>query len=314
MKDYYSVLGVDRTASDQEIKQAYRRMARKFHPDVNPNNKQAEARFKEINEAYEVLSDKDKRSKYDRFGRNWQQYERVGNAGTGTRSADPPFGGGASPFDDFGSGGFADIFETFFGGGAGGSAAGNQRGNSGSFRMRVEGQDIERPIEITLEEALSGTQRALQTTDPGSSTSRTIKVKIPPGADNGTRVRIPGEGGMGLNGGQRGDLLLLVQVVPHPHFTRDGDNLQVTAPVDLYTMLLGGEVRVPLLDGKTLTLAIPAGTPNNKVFRVGKQGMPLLRTPQQRGDLYVTAEVVLPTKLTAAERKQVERLRDMQKR
>ncbi len=313
MKDYYKVLGIDRSASEKEIKQAYRRLARQYHPDVNPNNKEAETRFKEINEAYEVLSDKEKRGLYDRFGQNWQQAERAGAAGGYGSAAGgygAPYGqpGAGSPFDTMGgSGGFADIFETFFGGG------GIPRGSGGTYGVRFDGQDIERPIEITLEEALSGTQRSFKVTDPGGQPS-TIKVKIPVGADTGTRVRIPGEGGMGVNGGQRGDLLLLVQVLPHSRFTREGETLRTTAHVDLYTLMLGGETKISLLDGRTLNLNIPPETANGKVFRIGKQGMPRLREPDQRGDLYVTVVAQLPTNLTAEERSLFEQLRRLRSR
>jgi curved DNA-binding protein len=306
VKDYYSVLGVGRSASEQELKQAYRRLARKYHPDVNPDNKEAEARFKEINEAYEVLSDPDKRRKYDRFGANWQQYERAGATGAGSGG---PFGGyartGGTGYEGFGGAGdFSDIFETFFGMGGGGGGA---RGTSG---MRVDGQDVERPVEISLEEALSGTQRALQVTD-AQGNPRTIRVKIPAGADNGTRVRIAGEGRMGIGGGRRGDLLLRVQISPHQRFTREGTTLHVSTRVDLFTMLLGGGVQINLLDGKKLTLTIPAGTQNGKVFRVTQQGMPQLGKPDQRGDLYVTAEAELPTNLSTDERALVEQLRSI---
>lgn len=182
MKDYYQVLGVDRSASEKEIKQAYRRLARQYHPDVNQNNAAAEARFKEINEAYEVLSDKDKRSKYDRFGQHWQDVERMGAGAYGQPGAGYTYrygsGTAGSPFDDLGGGGsVADIFEQFIGGGI-------PRG-AGGYSVRLDGQDVERPIEITLEEALTGTQRSFRVTDPGG-TPRTIKVKIPAGADTGS--------------------------------------------------------------------------------------------------------------------------------
>ncbi|NJK80660.1 MAG: DnaJ domain-containing protein [Chloroflexaceae bacterium] len=306
MKDYYDILGVSRSASEQEIKQAYRRLARKYHPDVNPNDTAAETRFKEINEAYEVLSDKEKRVKYDRFGHNWQQFDRVGASGTGPTD---PFGGaygaGGRYEDVSGFGNFSDIFENFFGGRPPGGAR-------GYGTVPMSGQDIERPIEITLQEALNGTQRSFQISDL-NGTSRTIRVNIPAGADDGTRVRIAGEGGIGMNGGKRGDLLLRVQIQPHPGFTRDGMTLRTSAPVDLYTLLLGGEVRLTLLNGKTLTLAIPVGTQNGRVFRVGKQGMPRMGQSNEHGDLYVTVEAVLPTSLSAEERTLFERLRDLRK-
>lgn len=298
-KDYYQILGVERGASEQEIKQAYRKLARKYHPDINPGDKQAEARFKEINEAYEVLSDKDKRAKYDRFGRDWQRYEQAGGAGGFDWGS---YGGGGG-----GSADFSDFFEALFGSGVGGRRS---RGTGFGFDVPMNGQDVEHSVDITLEEAFTGTQRTLQFSNPNGA-PRTITVKIPAGADNGTRVRVAGEGGPGMSGGRRGDLLLVVRVLPHPRFERDGNNLKTHVPVDLYTLLLGGEVKVPLLDGKKLTLNVPAGTSNGKIFRLSGQGMPTLRQPDRRGDLYVTLDALLPTPLSTRERELFEELRSM---
>jgi curved DNA-binding protein len=288
MKDYYQILGVSRGASDQEIKQAYRKLARKYHPDINPGDKEAEARFKEINEAYEVLSDKEKREKYDRFGSDWRRYEQ----------------GGAGP--DFGGADFADIFETLFGSGSGRGRAG------GGFNVRMDGQDVEQPAEITLEEAFSGTQRTLQFSNP-NGTPRTITVKIPPGADTGTRVRVAGEGGPGLNGGARGDLLLVVRVAPNSRFERKGDDLHVKVDTSIYTLLLGGQVQVPTLNGKTINLTVPEQTQNGRTFRLGGQGMPVLRS-ERRGDLYATVQAQLPTSLSPRERELFEELRALKER
>ncbi len=283
MKDYYQVLGVSRGASEQEIKQAYRKLARKYHPDINPGDKAAEARFKEINEAYEVLSDPEKRAKFDRFGSDWRRYEQAGPG-----------------FDYGGATDFADIFETLFGG------RGGRTGGAG-FNVRIDGQDIEQPVEITLEEAFSGTQRTLQFSNP-NGTPRTITVKIPPGVDTGNRVRVPGEGAPGLNGGARGDLYLIVRVLPHPVFERKGEDLYVKVETSLYTLLLGGHASVPTLSGKTLNLNIPEQTQNGRTFRLSGQGMPVMRS-ERRGDLYVTVNAQLPTKLSARERELFEELR-----
>lgn len=282
-KDYYEILGVDRNATDAEIKKAYRKLARQYHPDINPGNKAAEARFKEINEAYEVLSDNEKRAKYDRFGRDWQRYQDV------------------TDFGGFGAGDFADIFETLFGGG---------RGVRSSVTYRTRGQDVEQAVDITLEEAFSGTQRTLQLQSPNGQI-RSLMVRIPPGVDTGSRVRITGEGAPGMGGGPRGDLYLVISVAPHPRFERRGDDLYVRAPVDLFTMLLGGEVKVPAMGGRTVTLKVPAGTQNGKVMRISGQGMPRLRESQSRGDMYVTLEVSLPTHLSPQERALFEQLRAM---
>lgn len=295
-QDYYKILGVERTASDAEIKKAYRKLARQYHPDINPGNTTAEARFKEINEAYEVLSDKTKREKYDRFGRDWQRYEQGGaGADWGNFSGGSPFGGGD----------YSDFFESLFGGGGGRTA-----GRSGG--MRMDGQDVEHQAEITLEEAFTGTQRSLQF-HASNGQPRNITVKIPAGVDNGSRVRVASEGAPGIGGGKRGDLYLIIKVTSHERFERRGDDLYARAPVDLYTMLLGGETRVPIMGGKTVTLNIPPGTPNGKRFRVTGQGMPRLRTPETRGDLYVTVETILPANLSERERTLVEELRSLRK-
>ncbi|GIV89486.1 MAG: molecular chaperone DnaJ [Chloroflexus sp.] len=282
MKDYYQVLGVSRNASDDEIKRAYRRLARKYHPDVNRGDPTAEARFKEINEAYQVLSDKEQRAKYDRFGSEFHRYEQTGFGGVDFSSQTD----------------FADLFETLFG---------NRRTGGSGFNVRLDGQDVEQPVELTLEEAYHGTQRTLQFANP-NGTPRTITVKIPAGIDTGKRVRVPGEGAPGLNGGRRGDLYLVVTVTPHSRFERKAGDLYTTVPVSMYTLLLGGQVQLPLLSGKTLTLTIPPQTQNGRVFRITGQGMPLMHSPQY-GDLYVTVSAVLPTNLSPEARRLVEELR-----
>lgn len=301
-KDYYKTLGVERGASDAEIKKAYRKLARQYHPDINPGNSDAEAKFKEINEAYDVLSDKDKRDKYDRFGRDWQRY----GDGGGFRPED--FGGG------YGSGGvdMSDFFESLFGGagGAGGAGGGVGGGRVRSSGMRMDGQDVEHETEITLDEAFTGTQRTLQF-HGANGQPRTLTVKIPAGVDTGSRVRVAGEGGPGIGGGKRGDLFLLVKVLPHGRFERRSDDLYVRVPVDLYTLMLGGEARVPAMGGKTVNLNIPPNTQNGKIFRVTGQGMPRVRAADTRGDLYVTLDASLPTNLSDRERKLFEELRTL---
>ncbi|NJM05108.1 J domain-containing protein [Candidatus Gracilibacteria bacterium] len=289
MKDYYQVLGVARDADDAAIKKAYRKLARNYHPDINPGDKEAEAKFKEINEAYEVLSDKEKRTKYDRFGSDWQRYEQAGAGGF-----------------DYAGGDFSDIFESLFGS----NFAGNgRRSTASAYNVRMDGQDVEHPIDITLEEAYAGTQRTVQFSNP-NGTPRTITVKVPAGVNSGNKVRVPGEGAPGVNGGTRGDLLLLITILPHERFAREGDNLTIAVRADLYTLLLGGDVRVPLLNGKTLNLNIPANTQNGKVFRISGQGMPRMRS-EQRGDLYVTIEAELPQSLSPRERELFEELRQL---
>ncbi len=308
-KDYYQILGVSRDATEDEIKRAYRRLARKYHPDVNPGDKEAEERFKEINEAYEVLSDPEKRRKYDQLGAAWREWERMGgrpgdfdwsqwvSAAPGGQRVYVRYGtaedledlfGGSSPFSDF----FTQIF-----GGLGGAPGGFE------FRARPRrGQDLEHEVEISLEEAYHGTTRLLQ------KDGRRLQVKIPPGAYTGLRIRMAGEGGPGAAGGQPGDLYLRVRVAPHPRFERRGDDLYTTVPVDLYTAVLGGKVRVETLAGPVM-LTIPPGTQNGQTFRLRGKGMPKLRQKGQYGDLYARVEVRLPTRLTPRQRELFEELR-----
>ncbi|HEY74889.1 MAG TPA: J domain-containing protein [Thermoflexia bacterium] len=308
-KDYYQILGVSRDATEDEIKRAYRRLARKYHPDVNPGDKEAEERFKEINEAYEVLSDPEKRRKYDQLGAAWREWERMGgrpgdfdwsqwvSTAPGGQRVYVRYGtaedledlfGGSSPFSDF----FTQIF-----GGLGGAPGGFE------FRTRPRrGQDLEQEVEISLEEAYHGTTRLLQ------KDGRRLQVKIPPGAYTGLRIRMAGEGGPGAAGGQPGDLYLRVRVAPHPRFERRGDDLYTTVPVDLYTAVLGGKVRVETLAGPVI-LTIPPGTQNGQTFRLRGKGMPKLRQKGQYGDLYARVEVRLPTRLTPRQRELFEELR-----
>ena len=310
-KDYYKVLGVNRDASEKEIKKAFRRLARQYHPDANPNDPKAEERFKEINEAYEVLSDPEKRRKYDQLGADWQRWQQAGGPGNfdWSRWAAWPGGqrvhvrygtpedlrdlfGGASPFSDF--------FNTIFGG------MGGEPGREGfSYRTQPRrGQDYEHEVEITLQEVSTGTTRTLQIGE------RHLEVKIPRGARTGTKVRIAGAGSPGVSGGQSADLYLRVKVLPDPRFDRQGDDLHTTVPVDLYTALLGGEVQVPTLEGQVM-LKIPPETQNGCVFRLREKGLPKLRQPDQRGDLYAKLEVRLPTKLSPRQKELVEELRRM---
>ena len=312
-KDYYQILGVARNASQAEVKKAYRRLARQYHPDVRPGDKGAEERFKEINEAYEVLGDPEKRKKYEELGSRWKDFEQWQRAG-GDTSAWPfgwsPSAGGAqyrtiTPEelqDLIGGGGFSDFFSFFFGGAPGETRA----RRAGTRRPAAQMQPVEQPVQITLEEAYRGTQRMLQLQEPDGRVRR-LEVKIPAGVDNGSRVRIPGQGGSS-------DLHLIVQVSSHPQFERKGDDLYVQVTVDLYTALLGGEADVPTLKGTTLKLKIPAGTQNGCSFALRGQGMPHLRAPDQHGDLYATVNVRLPTSLSAEERELFERLAGMRQR
>ncbi len=310
-KDYYKILGVDRNADERTIKKAYRRLARKYHPDVNPGDKEAEEKFKEINEAYEVLSDPEKRAKYDRLSENYRRWQQMGGQPGGfdwaqwfAQAGQQP-GGGATyvefgDLDDmFGAGGgFSDFFRAIFGG------LGGMRDRTYRSRRRadqIRGRDYEQQVDITLEEAYHGTQRIL------TKNGRRLTVKIPKGAKTGTRIRLSGEGEPGYGGGRPGDLYLVINVQPHPIFERRGDDLYRDLKIDLYTAVLGGEVDVPTLDGK-VRLKIPPGTQSGRKFRLRGKGMPKLKQPDQHGDLYVRVLVQVPTDLTPQERELFEQL------
>jgi curved DNA-binding protein len=299
-KDYYKTLGVKKDASAKEIKSAYRKMAKKFHPDTNPNDPNAEARFKEINEAYEVLGDDEKRQMYDRFG--------TVNPGAGFQGGGQP-GGQYYSNVDMGDGSFSDIFESIFSNFGRGSGTGRTRTSQsgspfGGFgNVASAGQDIEQPVQITLREAYSGASRIITKGD------RKIKVNIPAGADTGTKVRISGEGGQGVGGGQAGNLYLVVEVEPDSQFERKGNDLETEVKVDMFAALLGGEVEVPTLD-RPVKLRIPAGTQSGRKFRLTGKGMPALRKPDERGDLYARVLITIPTKLTDEQKTLVGQLRD----
>lgn len=298
-RDYYEVLGVKRNASEKDIRQAYRKLARTSHPDLNPNDAAAEARFKEISEAHETLSDKEKREKYDRYGHDWQVAEQRAQAG----------------FDRSGFGGhtrvdFSDLQDLFGGrgGGGGGGMFGDLfgRGRGGAQFQDAPGQDIEQAVTITLEEAYTGTTRLLGMPAVDGAPRR-IEVKIPAGVGEGARVRVANEGSRGPFGGPKGDLFLVVSIQPHPSFERTGSDLSVKVPTPVHVAALGGEVEVPTLKGTKLALRVPPETQNGRKFRLAKQGMPSL-DGSGSGDLYAEVSIVLPTQLNDEERGLFERL------
>lgn len=339
-KDYYNTLGVKRSASEKEVKSAFRKLARKYHPDLNPNDREAEAKFKEANEAYEVLSDADKRKKYDQFGSDWERYQQAegapggfdfskysqsyGNSGAG--------GAGTQGFGGFGTAGagagesdFSDFFDMLFGQSA--TRTRNPYYTGGRVRTTPRvGEDYEHEVDVTLEEAFTGTQRILQMEAPeacptcggsgvkdnrvcptcnGAGTvtrNKRLEVKIPAGVHTGSRIRVAGEGGHGASGGGRGDLYLKVKVLPNNRFERKGDDLYTTVQAPLYTAILGGEVEVPTPKGTKLALKLPASTQNGRTFKLTGQGMPSLKQPNKRGDLYARIEVQLPTELGEQEK------------
>jgi DnaJ-class molecular chaperone len=319
-KDYYATLGVTKSASEKEIKQAFRKLARKYHPDVNPGDKAAEAKFKEINEANEVLGDPDTRRKYDELGANWRAYEQAGAQGGS------PFGGAWSGPQGGGSGyrtmsqeeveamfggeaSFSDFFTTFFGGGRPGGSGAGARGTRGRGRQRP-GRDVEHEIDLTLEEAYHGTTRRLALSrDEGA---RTVDVRIPAGVGDGSRVRVAGEGERGGGGARAGDLFLRIRLLPHAIFERKGRDIYVRTPLRATTAVLGGEVEVPTLTGRTVRLKVPPLTQNGQVFRLKGFGMPAVGRPDDKGDEYARIEIQMPTAVTEAERKHYEALASLQ--
>ena len=316
-RSFYETLGVSRSASDKEIRSAYRKLARRYHPDVNPNDTGAEERFKEIQGAYDVLSDEDTRKKYDRYGDRWEQADQIEEMER--QRAQAGFGGGGFSF-----GGGLDDFDlgSVFGGIFGGGPRGPRRG-----------QDIESPTEVTLEEAAAGTTRmlGLQSSEPcticggngaiGNARCHTcggagetlkprrLEVKVPPGVRTGSRVRVAGEGRPGTGGGPGGDLYLLITVLPHARFERTGDDLTVDVPVPYLEAVLGGEVEAPTLTGRVM-LTIPALTQNGQRIRLSGKGMPVLGGRDRRGDLFARVSVMLPEQLSERERALLEELRD----
>jgi curved DNA-binding protein len=324
-QDYYATLGVPKDATEKQIRSAYRKLARKYHPDVNPDNKEAEDQFKKINEAYEVLSDPEKRRKYDELGARWKEYEQYERAGAGVGRDQAPFN-----WADFGSaptgagagrrGGyrtvseeelrdlfgdespFSDFFETFFGG-----PTGQARGRRRQARAPRRGSDVEHSVEISLADAYRGTTVALQLQDP-EGTTRRIEVKIPPGVDNGSRIRVAGQGSRGRDGGPGGDLYLVTRVRPDPRFERSGSDLRTKVSVPFEIMMLGGETRVPTPDGRWLALSIPETSQDGRVFRLRGQGMPRFGQPERRGDLFAEVHALLPSQLTQRQRALVEEL------
>ncbi len=335
-RDYYEILGVPRTASQDELKKAFRRLARQFHPDLHTGARklQMEQKFKELNEAYEVLSTPEKRKKYDRWGHRWQEaeaYERArqearqaGATGPGGGSWSSPFGWEAGPGSTSGEGfDFADLFERFF--------SGRTRARSSpEFSESAEpGQDLETSVRVTLREVATGTTRRLQLSEPvpcaacagtggqrgrvcpvcagaGHRTeTRTLDVRIPRGVEDGTRLRVPGKGGPGANGGRRGDLYLQIQVEPDPVFQRQGHDLHVTLPVWPWEAALGAEVVAPSLTD-TVRVKIPPGSSSGSKLRLKGKGLPT--RSGDSGDLFFILQIVLPAAGTEEERRLYEQL------
>jgi len=292
-KDYYKILGVDRSASEKEIKSAYRKLARKYHPDVNPGDKASEDKFKEISEAYEVLSDKDKRTRYDQFGQYWEQGGIPGQGRPG------PGEGFTFDYGNFGEGvQFGgdvpfDLFETLFGGGAAKTTTRRRR------EPPAKGRNIETEMEISLEDAFTGATKAF------SLNGKRIEVTIPKGVKDGQKIRLANQGEDGPAG--KGDLLITIKIRPHPVFERKDDDLYEEVPVDYVIAALGGEIQVPTLSGR-VTMKVPPNTNSGRTFRLPGQGMPKIKD-SGRGNLYAKVRIVIPEVISEKERQLLDEIR-----
>jgi len=296
-KDYYQILGVPRNASASDIKGAYRKLAMQYHPDRNPGDKQAEERFKEMNEAYQVLSDPQKRARYDQLGADYSKWQQQGNPGGnfnwGQWTAQPGSGYQQVDINDlFGDSTFSDFFRSIFGG------MGEAQAVRGRGRGRAPAMQEPQPVSISLKEAYTGTTRTLQVGN------RRMEVKLPAGADTGTKIRVAGKGPAGP-GGNPSDLYLVLEVAEDPEFERDGNDLHTQVTIDVFKAILGGEVEVRTLTGKVV-LTIPPGTQPEQVFRLAGRGMPQLKTPGVKGDLYVLVKVLIPKELNTRQKSLLE--------
>jgi curved DNA-binding protein len=297
--DYYQTLGIDKKASEKDIKNAYRKLARKYHPDLNPNDTEANKKFQQLNEANEVLSDPEKRKKYDQYGENWQrgeeyaEYERQQKQNRQQRAYTSDH---ASSFEGFGGDDFSDFFQSMFGGG-GGSAGGRQ--------TKYRGQDYNAELELTLKEAGETHKQAL------TVNGKNIRLTIPGGVENGQTIKIAGHGGPGVNGGPAGDLYIKFSITDDPRFKRDGNNLYATVKLDLYTAVLGGEVTVDTLNGK-VKIKVKHETQNGTKIKLKGKGMPRYKKENEFGDLYVTYDIQIPVNLTEKQKKLFEELREIE--
>jgi curved DNA-binding protein len=297
--DYYQVLGVDKKASEKDIKAAYRKLARKYHPDLNPNDTEAHKKFQQLNEANEVLSDPEKRKKYDQYGEHWQhgaEYEQARQQQQRQQQAGGFGGGQYSDFEGFGSDDFSDFFQSMFGGGGGTGARG---GRQSKFR----GQDYSAELRLGLKEAAETHKQTL------TVNGKNIRITIPAGVENGQNIKIAGHGGPGTNGGPAGDLYITFIVADDPRFRRNGSDLFASTKLDIYTAVLGGEVTIDTLDSKVKIKVKPETQNGTKVKLKGK-GMPVYKKENQYGDLYVTYDIQVPTNLSDKQKKLFEQIRD----
>lgn len=301
--DYYKILGIDKNASAEDIKKAYRKLARKYHPDVNPGDKEAERKFKEINEANEVLSHPDNREKYDKYGEHWKHGEEYEKARQHQRQSQQSKNYGGFSGADFGEGeDFSDFFQSMFGGSAGaGFGRSSRRSTAGKFR----GQDISAELNLHLRDAANTHQ---QTFDING---KKVRITIPAGIADGQKIKLKGHGSPGYNGGPNGDLYITFNIAEDPHFKRNGDHLSAEVSVDLYTAVLGGEVNVKTLDG-SVNLKVKPGIQNGTKARLKGKGFPVYKKEGEFGDLVVTYHVKLPTHLTEKEKDLFQQLKDLQ--
>ncbi|MBC7872427.1 MAG: DnaJ domain-containing protein [Ferruginibacter sp.] len=279
--DYYKILGVDKKASAEDIKKTYRKLARKLHPDLNPNDKEAHQKFQQVNEANEVLSDPDKRKKYDQYGKDWQHADQFEQQRQSQREA---YNTGGQNFTGDTDGDFSSFFESLFGGG----------GRTSQTKFR--GQDYNAELKLSLIDALTTHQQTL------TVNGKNIRITIPAGVENGQVIKLKGYGAPGVNGGPAGDLFITFSITPHPHFRRSGNDLYTTAVIDLYTAVLGGETTIDTLQGK-VKLTINHGTQHGTKVRLKGKGFPVYKKEGEAGDLYVTYEVKIPTELTEEQKK-----------
>ena len=287
--DYYKVLGVDKNASDEAIKKTYRKLARKLHPDVNPNDKDAHHKFQQVNEANEVLSDPEKRKKYDQYGKDWQHADQFEQQRQSQRR--PAGFGGGQQFSDNNDGDFSNFFESMFG------------GSGRSRQTKFRGQDYNAELKLSLMEAMETHQQTL------TVNGKNVRITIPAGVENGQMIKLRGYGAPGVNGGPAGDLLITFSIAPHPVFKRDGNDLFTTASIDLYTALLGGETTIETLNGK-VKMKVNAETQYGTKIRLKDKGFPLYKKEGESGDLYVTYQITLPVKLS---KKQIELFTELKK-
>ncbi len=282
--DYYKILGVDKNASEEDIKKAYRKLARKLHPDLNPNDKEAHKKFQQVNEANEVLSDPEKRKKYDKYGKDWEHGEEYERARQQRHSSN--FGGQSYSGEGFGDEDFSDFFTSMFG---------RSEGRGRSSHVKFRGQDYNAELQLELLDAYKTHQQTL------TVNGKNIRITIPAGIENGQKIKLKGHGGEGINGGPQGDLYITFSITDHPRFKRMNNDIYTTVDLDLYTAVLGGEVTIETLDGK-VNVKVKPETQNGSKIKLKGKGFPVYKKEGEFGDLYITYSIKIPTNLTDKQR------------